>query len=73
MDTLKPIPASTHGAEHGKTKVPVALTSADFVFVRREAKKALDTPYVDPYKVLARREKYFTIQIGSREDKVSID
>ena len=73
MDTLKPIPASTHGAEHGKTKVPVALTSADFVFVRREAKKALDTPYVDPYKVLARREKYFTLQIGSREDKVSID
>ena len=29
--------------------------------------------YSGPYRVISRNEKYFTIQIGSRKDNVSID
>ena len=51
----------------------MALTSAKFVFIRKEAKKPLEPPYTGPYEVLERSDKYFKLQIGSRQDKVSID
>ena len=73
VDNLRPTTTSAHGAENVKPKVPVALTSAKFVFIRKEAKKPLEPPYTGPYEVLERSEKYFKLQIGSRQDKVSID
>ena len=54
-------------------KHPNSLNKAKFVFVRREVKKPLEIPYVGPYEVLERTDKYFKLQIGPREDKISID
>ena len=73
VDNLKPMPTSAHGAESHRTSVPTALRSAKFVFLKREAKKPLETPYVGPYEVLAKHEKYYTLQMGNRQEKVSID
>ena len=70
---LKPIPTSVHGTDQRRTNIPTALTTAKFVFVCWEAKKPLETPYVGPYEVLERTDKYFKQQIGPREDKISID
>ena len=33
----------------------------------------LQTPYDGPYAILHRSSKHFTIQIGNRQDNVSID
>ena len=33
----------------------------------------METPYVGPYEVIARYDKYYVLQMGSRQDKVSID
>ena len=73
VDNLKPIPTSAHGAGNHRTRVPTALLSAKFVFLRREARKPLETPYVGPYEVIAKHEKYYTLQMGNRQEKVSID
>ena len=67
------MPTSAHGAKSHCTSVPTAMRSAKFVFLRREAKKPLETPYVGPYEVLAKHEKYYTLQMGNRQEKVSID
>ena len=73
VENLRPTPTSAHGAENVKTKIPTALISAKFVFVRKETKKPLEPPYMGPYEVLERSDKYFTLQVGSRQDRVSID
>ena len=69
---LVPAPGAWHGnraaAEAGN------LWQAEFVFVRRDASHGpLQTPYTGPYKVLAKKEKYFVIQCGEREENVSVD
>ena len=61
------------GMNIAKPRISMALVSANFVFLRREAKESLDTPYVGPYKVLLRTEKYFTLQVDVQIDKVSVD
>ena len=73
MDSLKPVPTSAHGANKRQFKVPTALSSAKFVFIRRETKKPLETPYTGPYEVLTRQDKYYTLQVGPRKEKVSVD
>ena len=42
------------------------------MFLRREARKPLETPYVGPYEVISKHEKYYTLQMGSRQEKVSV-
>jgi hypothetical protein len=44
------------------------------VFVRHDARKTpLQTPYDGPFEVLDRTPKHFTLQIGDKQDKISID
>ena len=53
---------------------PRALSSASFVFVRRGAPGPPLSPLYDgPYQVVASGPKFFTLQIGGRQDTVSID
>ena len=73
MGALKPIPTCTHGGEKNRKNIPNSLTSAKFVFVRRENRKLLQPPYDGPYEVLEKADKYFTLQIGSRTEKISVD
>ena len=61
-----------HGAENRKTNVPSSLASAKFVFIRKEAKSPLELPYEGPYEVVNKEEKYYALQVGSRQEKVSI-
>ena len=69
---LRPVPTSAH--DHVRTNVPSVLQKAKHVFIRRDQRKSpLQTPYDGPYEVIDRTDKYFTIRIGLREDKVSID
>ena len=73
VESLRPTPTTTHGAEARHARIPPALVSAKFVFLRREARKPLETPYVGPYEVISKHEKYYTLQMGSRQEKVSVD
>ena len=57
VDSLKPTPTSAHGIDRRQTNVPPSLAAAKFVFVRRGAKKPLETPYVGPYEVIPRHDK----------------
>ena len=44
------------------------------MFVRVDAHKSpLQAPYKGPFKVLERHVKYFNLDLGNREDTVSID
>lgn len=53
--------------------IPTALQSASQVLVRRESKTTPLSPLYDgPYTVLNRSPTYFTLQIGTRTDTVSI-
>ena len=53
---------------------PRALSSASFVFVRRGAPGTPLSPLYDgPYQVVASGPKFFTLQIGGRQDTVSVD
>ena len=55
-------------------QVPAALTSVDFVFVCEDASIwSFSQLYHGPFKVLARSSKFFTFQMGSRTDTVSIN
>ena len=74
VGALAPVPTALHGQLHRQSSVPASLATTPFVFVRRDGnKKPLQTPYTGPYRVLARRDKTFTIDYGGREETVSID
>jgi hypothetical protein len=69
---LRPVPTSAHCTP--PTAVPHDLSSAKFVFVRRDGyRKPLQPPYDGPYKVTEAGNKTFKLKIGNREETVSID
>ena len=50
------------------------LAEAESVFVRHGARRApLSGPYDGPYRVKKKGEKYFVLQVGTKEQVVSID
>ena len=72
MQGLKPIPASRHGAT--KESVPLDLAKATHVFIRHDAHRLpLQRPYDGPYRVLTPGDKTFTVQVGTREETISVD
>ena len=57
-----------------RVHLPKELESCQFVFVLRPpSRPALTAPYEGPFRVVSREEKYFVIDFGSRQDRVSID
>jgi hypothetical protein len=55
-------------------KLPAALLSAAFVYIRKGGTVPPLSPlYSGPYKVLASGPKVFRLQVGEREETVSID
>ena len=56
------------GMNIAKPRISTALVSANFVFVRREWH-----PICRPLQGSLRTEKYFTLEVGVREDKKSVD
>jgi hypothetical protein len=70
---LAPTPTSTHG-RNIKPHVPQRLDSSDYVFVRRDGYNSpLNPKYDGPFKVIHRTPKFFRLQLGDRQDNVSID
>jgi hypothetical protein len=57
------------------TRGPVSeLSAAEYVYVRRGgSSNPMQPPYDGPYKVLHRRSKVYTLQVGSREEDVAVD
>ena len=69
---LVPAPDAWHGVKSAANDR--GLDEAEFVFVRRDVMHGpLQTPYTGPYRVLAKKEKYFSIQCGERQENVSMD
>ena len=67
-----PVPTSTHGTP--RSNIPKELLSAKFVFIRHDAHRTpLQRPYDGPFQVIAAGEKTFRVQIGNREELISID
>ena len=53
---------------------PKALQTADFVFIRKGAPSSPLSPlYEGPYKVLARGPKFFRLELGGRQETVTVD
>ena len=61
---------------HGKDTpyFPAALKQAKYVFIRHDAHRSpLQRPYHGPYKVVATGDKTFKVDVGNREETVSVD
>ena len=54
-------------------KINPTLYKCEFVYVRNMAKKGLQAFYTGPYKILARGEKNFDLQINNKSKAVSIN
>ena len=71
MQKLHPVPTRTQSRQ---SHVNRDLSSCTHVFVRHDAvRKSLQQPYDGPYKVLARTEKFFTVDVNGRRDTISLD
>ena len=54
--------------------MPRELFNSPYVFIRRDSHKPpLTPPYEGSYKVLQRGTKSFQIEIGGREEAISVD
>ena len=64
-----------HHVQHSlPLQLPPALLATVFVFVREDATiPSLAPLYQGPYLVLERKDKYFSLQLGSRMDVVTVD
>eukprot|EP00096_Caligus_rogercresseyi_P009775 TRINITY_DN3386_c0_g1_i3.p1 TRINITY_DN3386_c0_g1~~TRINITY_DN3386_c0_g1_i3.p1 ORF type:complete len:608 (+),score=-10.49 TRINITY_DN3386_c0_g1_i3:209-1825(+) len=72
LGSLKPIPMSHHSQLN--PSIHKDLMTSKFVFVRHDGhRKPLQPPYDGPYEVLHHGEKFFKLQIGNRQENVSID
>lgn len=69
---LVPTPMSRHG--RAKTDVPTSLRTSNYVFVRVDKHRPpLTPPYNGPFRVIRRTDKTFTVDIGGRNQTISID
>ena len=54
--------------------IPADLSTCEYVFIREDAHKPpLSKPYRGPFRVLARTDKSYRVQLDNREDWISID
>ena len=68
------VPQPHHVPKQAPAKVPVPLSTTQFIFVREDAcKPSLAPLYRGPYWVLERRSKFFRLQIGQKVDSVLVD
>ena len=74
MRHMRPVPPVWHGGEARRNYVPLELAAATHVFVRVGAQRGpLQSPYQGPFKVIDRQCKFYKLDLGTRQDTVSID
>ena len=67
-------PETTWHTTEPRRQVPAALRSAEFVFVRHGARRTpLTRPYDGPFRALEKGEKFFRIQVGTKEQVITVD
>jgi hypothetical protein len=67
-------PPVRHAALVPPAAPPPALASAEMVYVRRGGSlPPLTPPYQGPYRVLERGAKVFKLQMGSRQENITVD
>lgn len=71
FDNVKSVPASNHSNQ--KPFVHKDLMNTSHVWIKLQSVKPLCPKYAGPYKVLNRKEKFFTVQIKSKAENISID
>ncbi|XP_078252912.1 uncharacterized protein LOC144592254 [Rhinoraja longicauda] len=71
VGSLAPGPASSHGST--AVHVPADLQDCEFVFLRRDSHRPpLQLVYQGPFRVLKRGTVTFTLQVGTRQELVSV-
>ena len=74
MRQMRPVPPVWHGGKTRRNYVPRELAAATHVFVRVGAHRGpLQSPYQGPFKVIDRQAKLYKLDLGTRQDSVSID
>ena len=72
MRTVLPPAPTFHGKQH--PYLPSNLASTGYVYVRNDAHRhPLQRPYDGPYRVIDTNDKYYTIDMKGRSEKVSVD
>lgn len=72
IHSFTPTPTRHHGQP--PTHFPDSLQTAKFVFIRHDGNRGpLQRPYHGPYKVIASGDKTFRIDIGGREEIITVD
>ena len=72
MRSIQPAAPRFHGNQ--TSFVPAALSSADYVYVRKDSHKhPLQRPYDGPFLVVKKSDKYFTLEMKGHLETVSID
>ena len=73
IENIRPVPTSAHckaAAEH----VPEGLQKCPMVWIRRDGYRQPLTPrYKGPFRVLGSHLKFFKVQLGEKQDTISID
>ena len=74
-ETLRPIVRDLAPCRHSKQhQHTTSYVPVDYVFIREDDHKPpLSNPYRGPYRILARTDKSYCIQLVNREDWISID
>ena len=73
MNKLKQVQTSNHTTKR-HDRVLAALSSTTHMFVCRDAKAPpLTRPYMGPFTVISKQEKYFEFDLNGKRDQVSID
>ena len=74
VGNFRPKPVAHHGAENNPVHVPRSIQNASYVYIRKDGYRApLEPPYHGPYRVLSKNDKYYTVQLGDKQDNVSLD
>ena len=72
MRSVQPPAPKFHGQQ--SVYVPANLASTGYVYVRTDSHRhPLQRPYQGPYRVIETSDKFFTLDIKGRSEKVSID
>jgi len=66
-------PSAIHKNKH-QPYLPKDLSSTGYVYIRVDKTRSpLERPYEGPFRIISKSDKYFTLDINGRSDKVSID
>ena len=72
MRAVRPTAPEYNGNQ--KSYVPSNLCSTGYVYIRHDSHRhPLQRPYDGPYRIIDCRDKYYTLDINGKNEKVSID